>query len=197
VQLQLSTDAEGSAVLDLGRTYVGPRGAVCIAEALRDAPAVRELDLSGNQLTNREAAAIAEGLMHAPHIRSVNLSGNPAISAAGGRALMRAVRAGFLDRVALHGTSVPPALLREFEELGSQRPGLSESIGDCVEDATGNPMTRSARATARSLFIAAVTAPGSTKGTLSGMTGFTLLVDAMYEGPLVSGAEPKAAHVAD
>lgn len=99
-----------AAHLDGGRTYLGPRGAVCLAAALATAPSVQSLSLRGNQLGNDELPAIARAIVAAPAVRSVDLSGNPAISAGAGKTLLALVRAGRLDELKLDDTNVPLAV---------------------------------------------------------------------------------------
>eukprot|EP00672_Neobodo_designis_P012088 CAMPEP_0174859746 /NCGR_PEP_ID=MMETSP1114-20130205/47242_1 /TAXON_ID=312471 /ORGANISM="Neobodo designis, Strain CCAP 1951/1" /LENGTH=209 /DNA_ID=CAMNT_0016094705 /DNA_START=76 /DNA_END=701 /DNA_ORIENTATION=- len=173
--------------LDLRRNYVGPRGAVCVADALRFAPSVESIDLSSSQLSNTEAVCIAHGLAVAPHVRTVDLSGNPAISAAGGRALLRIVRAGCVDSVRLDGTSVPPACVKlvgvELERARSRAESSSTSMSPRHSDMlppqpSPHPPPADPRAAARALFLAAADASVQESLPLSRLTGFALLIDA-------------------
>jgi hypothetical protein len=96
--------------IDLALTYIGPRGAGCVAATLRAAPQVQHVRFGANQIGNEETKSICTALAAAPHLLSADFSDNPAISAAGGRSLVRLARAHGSIVVIAANTNVPAAL---------------------------------------------------------------------------------------
>lgn len=93
--------------LDFSLAYVGPQGAIAVAELCRCLPRLASLSLADNYLVNDTVWHVVQMAMHHPSLERIDLSRNEYISWTGAMCLAElVVRNAGITLVDLHGTTV-------------------------------------------------------------------------------------------
>eukprot|EP00744_Colponema_vietnamica_P018596 GILI01026246.1.p1 GENE.GILI01026246.1~~GILI01026246.1.p1 ORF type:complete len:368 (+),score=36.10 GILI01026246.1:23-1126(+) len=98
-------------IIDLGRTYVGPKGALVVIEICKLFANLKELRLANNYLENASVWALCKMAQFHPSIRRVDVSGNDISWTAGMCLLELTAKNSQLESVVLCDTLLKPTIV--------------------------------------------------------------------------------------